>query len=583
MRRIVPAAVVVILVTLVGGWFLLLPSDLEHLGYSALFQVVFSANVYFWETTNYFSGASDEMPLLHTWSLAVEEQFYLFFPLFLLAIFKVAKLRTRGALLAILCVGFISSLAICIWGTPRYSIFTFYMLPTRAWELVLGAMVAGLPRLDVRTSFEFLLDGIALVGLGAILAACFVFTEKTPFPGTAALLPCIGAAVFIYFTGQRASLGSRLMSARPLVLLGLISYSLYLWHWPLFAFATYWSLEPLVLEIRIGLVLIALLLAWLSWRYVETPFRRRKFGVQRRGMFTYGIGGQVACLTIAAAAVMNVNLRSWLPPELRAIDSAKAESSGALAERTTQADLQAGRLKRLGAIEPAPVSLLVWGDSLARVILPPIVTRASANETAIISVWYSGTPPVLDYVPPSEFSLYRDAPDFSRAVIELVERRGVSDVLLAGWWSVYLHSAKTSEEKEAFVSNLLDTIIALRDAGARVWILQEFPKHHQDPLKALRLSEVLGPDNPSVAWQATRQSHDTATAVMRENAGRIALEGAKIVDASQLLFDNDSGVFRVQYDGVPLYYDQIHLTKAGAEFIGESFDVIFDQSAPVTR
>ncbi|MCF3648446.1 acyltransferase family protein [Synoicihabitans lomoniglobus] len=585
LRRIMPAAVVAIFVTLVSGSFLLLPSDLEDLGYSAISQIIFSANIYFYKTTNYFAVASEEIPLLHTWSLAVEEQFYLIFPLVLMTTFKVAALRRRGPLLAIFCFGFLWSLAICVWGTQHYSTFTFFMLLTRAWELLLGAIVAVLPRLHARANFALVMDSMALVGLCAIVSACIVFNSNTPFPGIAALIPCVGAAVFIYATGHQTAptLVSRVMSMRPLVFIGLISYSLYLLHWPLFAFTSYWTLNQAPLEIRLALVLIAFALAWLSYRYVETPFRRKSIGATRRELFKYAISGHLACLAIGVAAIMNVNYQSWLSPELLAIDSARIESRAVLANRTTLSDAKAGQLQRLGPPEPAPVSLLVWGDSLARVILPPILARAAANETAILSVWYSGSPPVRNYVPASEFSLGRDAPEFSEAVIASVKQKKIPNVLLAGWWSEYLRTAKTNGEKEAFLNSLLDTVKALRTEGAKVWLLQEVPHHQEDPLKALRIRKFLGPHYVAADWQATSQSHAKSCALLRENAARFAQAGATIIDASNYLFNNDQGVFKAEHNGLPLYYDRIHLTNGGAELIGDSFNVIFEKSISSTR
>ena len=202
-RRIIPAAVVIILATLIAGWFLLLPSDYAKLGKSAAWQAVFGANFHFWRATNYFAGPAEEQPLLHTWSLAVEEQFYLFFPLILFSMFRFRLFRRRGALLALFAVGFVTSLAVGIYAVPRMPAAAFYLLPTRAWELLCGAIVAILPASALRRPLR---EAFCWAALAAILAPCFLYTKQTPFPGHAALPPCFGTALFIWASGSGSPL-----------------------------------------------------------------------------------------------------------------------------------------------------------------------------------------------------------------------------------------------------------------------------------------------------------------------------------------------------------------------------------------
>ena len=271
-RRIIPAAVVLVFVVLAAGWFLLLPSDYAALGKSAAWHAAFAANIYFWRNTNYFASAAEEQPLLHTWSLAVEEQFYLIVPLLLLALFRFPYFRSRGLLLALFLIGFAFSLALSIVVVPRMPAVAFYLLPTRAWELLAGSIIAILPAASLSRIWREILCGIALI---TIVVPCFIYTKETPFPGLAALPPCLGTALFIWASGpastsiQNSTFNiQNLLAARPVVFIGLISYSLYLWHWPLFAFSTYWALDPLSLPYRLCLVAASFVLAILSWRFV---------------------------------------------------------------------------------------------------------------------------------------------------------------------------------------------------------------------------------------------------------------------------------------------------------------------------
>jgi peptidoglycan/LPS O-acetylase OafA/YrhL len=201
-RRIIPASVAMVFAVLIAGWFLLLPSDYAALGKSAAMHAAFAANFYFWRSTNYFSGPADELPLLHTWSLAVEEQFYLFVPLLLAGLFRLPKLRSRRVLLLLFGIGFVISLALSIIAVPRMPAAAFYLLPTRAWELLAGSIIAILPTVSLSRPLRELL---CWTGFALILIPCFLYTKQTPFPGLAALPPCLGTALFIWVSGSTAS------------------------------------------------------------------------------------------------------------------------------------------------------------------------------------------------------------------------------------------------------------------------------------------------------------------------------------------------------------------------------------------
>ncbi len=270
-RRILPALLVVTVVTMIAGWFILMPDAYLSLGKSVVGLALLGSNVQFWRDTNYFESAAEEKPMLHTWSLSVEEQFYLFVPLFLLILARKSQLHRAFLLLA---AAAILSFGVSIYGSHRYPTATFYLLPTRAWELFAGALLAFFPDKWFAVSARWK-EAAAVLGMALILIPCFVYDHETRFPGLTALPPVLGTALVIWSgtLSTQFPLLSRVLAWRPVVFIGLISYSLYLWHWPMLSFSRYQSIKTLPGLDRLILVLVSVVVATISWRFVETPFR----------------------------------------------------------------------------------------------------------------------------------------------------------------------------------------------------------------------------------------------------------------------------------------------------------------------
>ena len=263
-RRILPALFVVLAATSVLAWAWMVPSQLEDYARTVIAVVLFVSNIHFWRSEDYFAPVAELNPLLHTWSLAVEEQFYIGFPLLLLALWRFGSRRLFMAIAALSC----ASLLLAEWAWRNEPAANFFLLPTRAWELGIGALCALVLR-EGRVRARPLLAGL---GLGLIVVSIFVFDDETPFPSLYALAPVGGTALVILFA-QAGSPVARLLSLRAMVGIGLVSYSAYLWHQPLFALARVRSLVHPSPELMLGLVLVTFVLAYLSWRFVEQPFR----------------------------------------------------------------------------------------------------------------------------------------------------------------------------------------------------------------------------------------------------------------------------------------------------------------------
>lgn len=270
-RRILPALFLVMFVCIPFAWLWLLPDDMQRFSQSLVAVSTFVSNLLFWQESGYFDTAAELKPLLHTWSLAVEEQYYVLFPLFLVLVWPFGK----RWILVLLALGAVLSLSLAEWGSFRRPAATFYLLPTRGWELLLGALIAFYLSKDNRLKAAGVTGEIAgALGLVLILYPIFTFDKQTPFPGLYALVPTFGAALVILFSTQQTLIG-KIVGNKLFVSIGLISYSAYLWHQPILAFARH----RVSVDLKVGLVwaLIALtfVLAVLSWKFVELPLRSR--------------------------------------------------------------------------------------------------------------------------------------------------------------------------------------------------------------------------------------------------------------------------------------------------------------------
>lgn len=276
-RRILPALFLIMFACLPFAWLWMLPGEARDFSESIVAVCAFASNILFWRESGYFGAATDLKPLAHTWSLAVEEQYYLLYPLFLLLVWRLGKRWRAGVLVAAAVI----SLAAAQWGSRYHPYAAFYLLPTRGWELLLGAFVAlyaqgaetaGAPAARPGGLAQ---QSASLCGLLLIGYAVVSFDENTPYPSVYALVPTVGTVLVILFASPLTVAG-RLLGSSALVGLGLISYSAYLWHQPLFAFARHLSgSEPSEASL-LALSLAAIALAYFSWKYVEQPFRNRQ-------------------------------------------------------------------------------------------------------------------------------------------------------------------------------------------------------------------------------------------------------------------------------------------------------------------
>ncbi|HEX4080284.1 MAG TPA: acyltransferase family protein [Rhizomicrobium sp.] len=570
-RRIFPALFAMLAVVSAAAFVFFFPDDLVRYARSLFATALFGANFEFWREVGYFDAFANQKPLLHLWSIAVEEQFYLLFPALLLALRR-ASPRRRVA--AVACV-FAASFALSVWGVAAARVATFYLLPARAWELMLGALLAFgvVPRARSRTASELL----AALGLVLIVVPAFLFTPQMPFPGPAALAPCLGAALVIHAASPTDTVTGRLLTLRPLVFVGLISYSLYLWHWPVFVFATYVGFGEPSGVASISLIALSFALAVLSWRFVEQPFRRPRPHIRRRAAFAAAAFAMCLVAGSAAFAASTDGLPQRLRPGLQRILAEQDDHEPRIARCffLTARDVRDHRLCRIGAKNVVP-SFLLWGDSHADAILPAVSLAAAHAGQAGIFAGGAACPPLLGVTTPMP-----DCRAFNDAVAALARNPQIREVILESRWAKYAEGSTYGDEPkgriallddscrsgdpannhEVFLRGLERTVGELRNRGKKVVIVAAIPEIGW-PVPAVLARRALAEDTgavaPGVGAYLQRQQFVLASlARLQHQYGATVLYPHRILCAT--------GTCEVALRGIPLYRDEHHLSVFGAK------------------
>lgn len=569
-RRIIPALSVVMLVTLALGWLLLTAKDFAELGRTVRYQSLFISNILFMREDGYFQPASDLKPLLHTWSLAVEEQYYIFFPLLMAVLIRYFR-HWRWMLFAVLLVSFGLNIA-NIEHKPE---FTFFSLPTRAWELLCGAMLAVIPA-PKQAVRPWLYQAVGLAGLAAVLVAVFTFDKSTVFPGWAALLPVLGTTALIWSGAQGASLTGRLLSLRPLVWVGLLSYSLYLWHWPVFVYANAISIDGIQPVEAIGWIALALGLAWLSLRYIELPFREKRLLASRNAV----LAGSLAAIVALVATGSAIRSADGVPQRLtgKALEYAQSREwrAGQMKCMLVTQDKELDKACLVGGNEDVPATQLFWGDSHAAALLPAIENNARREERPVWLYSMSACPPILSDDPRQRCK------DFNEQTMERVRSLGIKDVVLASNWSLYVYGREDGDKKvllnsqddtvqaeQRMAAALKARVAALRATGAQVWLFKEVPLQRKGAINRLtslarigRSAEGLGrPLEEHLARQ-----HFLSRLFESMSA---ADPGVHVIDPTPLMCSN--GVCSIEVNGHSQYKDEDHLSDAGSSRLSPLF------------
>lgn len=570
-RRIFPALAVVVIATFLAGAIWMVPQHFAELGQSIISQPLLVANFYFWKQSGYFETAAEFQPLLHTWSLAVEEQFYLFFPLIILFFMRwgITMIRT------VVVVFIAGSLAWSIYGSVRYPDFSFFLIPSRIWELDLGVMLALLPK---RKQASPLLDNLlGWTGIAAIAVAVFCYDKNTTFPGYAAALPCLGAVLLIFSNSHSPNSTGRLLGTAPLVFIGKISYSLYLWHWPVLVFLKYTVITEVSTSHLVGALALSFVLTYFSWKYVEVPFRRKSLCGKRKQLFA--VAGTFSVLFLIAGTVLYRT--KGIPARFSETVSRhrRIPSPFDTIPRVTQL-AETGNLPTVGG-DPQLVSkkMLIWGDSHAMCLLPSFDKLGKDHQVAIYAAVEPGICPIAETYSSEDA---RSNLDLGSSVLKFVEENDIKHVLLISRWDLYVFGApggdkrrllreannrsKTPEESaRLFVKYLRKSVSRLNEMGVSVSLMRDVGMQPRSVPETVAQAASRGMDLNSFAVEAgeVRERGKPINRLIDE-----ALDGLDItiLDPIPLLTD-DSGLYLMAKDGKATFNDRDHLSPFGSTLL----------------
>jgi len=554
-RRLLPALFTVLLASMPFAWLGMLPSELTEFSRSLLSVVYFGSNFFFWHASGYFATAAEFHPLLHTWSLAVEEQFYLLFP----AVCILALRLTGSASALLLGVIGLASFAFSAWASVYKPTLAFFLLPTRVWEFMVGALAAMLvlsPYSHTINKYKFVAQAASLLGLAMIIYAIFVFKKSFVYPGYWALIPVFGTVLLLIFCTKQCVVAA-VLGAKPLVGIGLISYSAYLWHQPLFAFSRLRELEPLTLSISWILIFLSFGLGYLTWRFVE-PIWRIKTSAPRRS-FWWFLGLCICVFVLFFLIVKHTGgylfRLNHLPKDYFQTAWIHYKLYG-LNNQQCYTDLMQPCI--MAAFPEQKQNILLVGDSHAGDFGGIFTDYLNANKISgsMLSVLGCGYLSKLKDTPSN-----KNCSHTRELLLELARKNTFSSYLIVS--AGELHTTTEVNEFSELVTHLLDT-------GAEVILFESRARLKYDPKKAgvLKLNAsntvVTFDSKLNLAWSnalSALRGHpkfkifDQANALLELGCGRSDC------------FDGHTP------DGHLIYRDPTHLTDLGAREVFSRFSV----------
>jgi len=482
-RRIIPLTVVVYAFTLLVSYFLFFSEQYASINHVLKSSLVFVSNFLLLRKPGYFDPSTQENPFLHTWSLSVEEQFYIFFPLIIYTLLRYASDKWKRGLVLIAILSFAVNILVVSYSTQK----AFYWPHTRAWQLLCGALLA--TGIIKSASKQWLNNLLSVAGILMVLTAVVLYQENTQYPGWYALLPVAGACCIIYST-VNGTLAHRLLASRPMVFVGKISYSLYMWHWPFWAFASFLVIGPLSIAQKAILIVVTFIVSYVSYRLIEQPFRSKKAAANK---FTvWGIMGSSALLMVLALLFINnhdgIGKKEW-----KAYEQDLYSNGDKMWEKLRS--LETANMKDYTKISASAIgvadstsSFLLLGDSHARALAAGVDALAKETGKTGMVLCASSCPPVCGLRYKVDASHLQ--PFMENSMLFIQRHPEIRIVVLSARWSSYFdtqmrfertlvpldNNVTITSQQELLWHGLEQTILQLQAMGKTVKLIGPIPE-----------------------------------------------------------------------------------------------------------
>ncbi|MDR0571314.1 MAG: acyltransferase [Rickettsiales bacterium] len=581
-RRILPSLLFMTIIIFVISYKYLLPSEFSYYARSLSAMASFLANIFFLRNVGYFDIAADSKPLLHTWSLSVEEQFYICLPLILIIIYKYKKRYLPTILGILFLLSFIAS-SLSIYSNQDV---VFYLLQYRSWELLAGSILATWPKLRDHQWKKVSSDVLSAFSLVIIAASVYFYDNNTVFPGLAAA-PAIVGTVIIIQLGVNGFMG-KILSLPIFVFIGKISYPLYLWHWPLLVILRiHLNRSLLILEI-IMCLLISILLSILSWYIIERPIRSKHILKKQRSIFVLALTF-IILFSVGGRMIMRYG---GLPYRFshQIVSFLNNNSPNRLSSCMSNYSSKNYITCILGAENASHSDFILWGDSHAAAWAPGIDKIAKEFNISGIQYAMSGCVPVFNYrIKPEMFTFNTNIDQrissclkFNDGIVNLIKQYNIKHVILAATFGTYLGGRKRklcdprvfTDEYVNFSDQLNNTIKILNDLKVFVWIVEDVPEYDVDVLNTIIRTKLAGEKitktvldykiYESFYWPVEMIINDITN--KNKNVRILKIE-PPICNELNCIAGNEH---------ISYYFDENHLSPPGAIFFKNTFKVMME-------
>lgn len=564
-RRILPALFFVVVVVSPFAYLWLLPSDFDSFLKSIIAVLTFTSNFLFASESGYFAPNVELKPLLHTWTLAVEEQYYIFFPLLLSALWRFGK---KASVIIILIISAIS-IALAQVGSVTSPTNTFYLLHTRAWELLIGSVCAFYYTGGKLAIIENKKAVLSLTGLLMIMASIFFLNKGYPYPSAYTLIPTIGSALILLFATSKNTVG-KLLSIKPVAMLGLISYSAYLWHQPIFALARNRDISEPKTITMVSLIILTLALSYFTWKYIETPFRNKdKFS--KKSIFSYSIA-LTFTLIICSSLLLFLNIKYDISGknELQSVLNYRLRGNLGLSKSCEKTFTLAKECRTSDQPE-----IVLWGDSYAMQMAKAIT---SSNENAkLIQFTISQCSPVLGYSSAGTVFGAKNCIESNNNVFEYIKNTNSIKTVVLSSPFIQLGRDYVAVNEDDHTVNidykqslviLKQTIEKINKLGKKVVVMSPTPESGYDIGQCVKKSIMIGRD-PSICNFKSPVRDDESERVIRALDSLSNL--ANIIMWQKLICNNGECI--AYKDNTIIYRDKGHLSYEGSEYLGKKYNL----------